>query len=62
MLEKPVREPRVADQSALTPVSAPSLAVRNLVLEADRGRLIDGLDLSLDGRALTVIMGPNGAG
>ncbi len=62
MLEKPVPEPRVADQSALTPVSAPSLAVRNLVLEADRGRLIDGLDLSLDGRALTVIMGPNGAG
>lgn len=36
--------------------------VENLVLEVDGRRLIDGVDLALAPRGLTVILGPNGAG
>ncbi len=36
--------------------------VENLVLEIDGRRLIDGIDMGLALRGLTVILGPNGAG
>ncbi len=40
----------------------PQLMANGLVLEADGRRLIDGIDLGLDGGAATIIMGANGAG
>lgn len=36
--------------------------IEGLVLEVDGRRLIDGIDLALAPRGLTVILGPNGAG
>lgn len=39
-----------------------SLRVRELVLETQGSRLIDGISLDLAARGCTVIMGPNGAG
>lgn len=38
------------------------LEVRDLRLEVDGRKLIDGINLSLEGGRLTVVMGPNGAG
>jgi tungstate transport system ATP-binding protein len=38
------------------------LELRRLSYETNGKRVIDGLDLSIEGRGITVIMGPNGAG
>jgi len=51
-----------------TPVGAPARAammplhVRGLGYEAGGRRLVDGLDLTLDGHGITMVMGHNGAG
>ena len=51
------RARHVEGEAPLLPLKA-----RALVLEADGKRLIDGLDLTLAGGAMTTVMGPNGAG
>ncbi len=38
------------------------LAVSGLTLDVDGRRLVDGIDLTLDGGAATIVMGENGAG
>ncbi|MEZ5659765.1 MAG: ATP-binding cassette domain-containing protein [Burkholderiaceae bacterium] len=40
----------------------PLLAARNLVLEIGGRRLIDGVDLNIEARKRTVVLGANGAG
>lgn len=53
------------DQITTRPLAVPSvlpIEADGLVLERGGRRLVDGIDLSIDGSALTVIMGPNGAG
>jgi tungstate transport system ATP-binding protein len=52
---------RAPDLRGATPALLP-LVVRGLVLEAAGKRLIDGIDLTLGGDGITVLMGPNGAG
>ena len=46
-----------AVRGSLLPIEA-----SGVVFEAAGRRLIDGVDLRLEDRALTVVMGPNGAG
>jgi len=41
---------------------APAGEVRQLIYRIGDKRLIDGIDLSIPGNGLTVVMGPNGAG
>jgi tungstate transport system ATP-binding protein len=43
-------------------IPAPSGATRGLVYQVGEKRLIDGINLSIPDRGLTVVMGPNGAG
>lgn len=52
---------RAPDLRGAAPALLP-LGVRGLVLEAAGKRLIDGIDLTLAGDGITVLMGPNGAG
>ena len=55
MLEMP------PDLRAASPALLP-LEVRGLFLEIAGKRLVDGIDLTLGGDGITVVMGPNGAG
>ncbi len=52
----------IAVAPASNALSLLPLEVRNLTLERDGQRLVDGVDLTLGGIGLTVVMGPNGAG
>lgn len=52
-----LRAPASAVRGTLLPIEA-----KGVVFEAAGRRLIDGIDLRLEGRALTVVLGANGAG
>jgi len=57
----------VRDVTCLLPVAATpeqglEVSAEKLAFETRGKRLIDGIDLTLEGRSVTVIMGPNGAG
>lgn len=54
------REPAAAAASRPEPLVP--LRARGLTLVAGGRTLIDGIDLTLSGRGITVVMGPNGAG
>jgi tungstate transport system ATP-binding protein len=60
ILALPSAEPAGREETA--PAALTPLAVRGLTFEVGAARLIDGIDLTLDGNGLAVIMGPNGAG
>jgi branched-chain amino acid transport system ATP-binding protein len=56
------REPRARHVSAVAAPAGPALAIRNLRLEFDGLRALDGVSLDVEDGSLTALVGPNGAG